>query len=175
MRPTKISSRKIVEIHLDTLSFPDSGNQTHYISFKSPESVAILPILDGNKILMVKQFRYAISEYSWEIPAGGINPDESPVQAAVRELLEETSYKANQIHHILSFYPSNSISNERMHIYYADGLIKQDNFAHHGEPLEEGIEVKAFAQEELREMLDNRVVTDAATLIAVQYFFLSKR
>lgn len=174
MRPTKISSRKIVEIHLDTLTFPNSGNRAHHILFKSPESVAILPVLDKNKVLMVKQFRYVINEYSWEIPAGGINQDESPAQAATRELLEETSYKATQIQPILSFYPSNSISNERMHIYCADGLIKQDNFVHHDEPFEEDMEVKAFALEELKGMLDDHILTDAATLIAIQYFLLRK-
>ena len=71
----QIKSRKLIEIYLEEIKF-NNGVEVHYVSFKSPESVAVLPILDEQKIILIKQFRYAINEYSWEIPAGGINEKE---------------------------------------------------------------------------------------------------
>jgi len=173
MKPTKVNSNKLFEIVLDELRFPN-GNETHYISLKYPESVAILPMIDKNKIVMVRQFRYAINEYSWEIPAGGIKPNESPEKAALRELLEETGYTAGNIHYVHSFYPSNSMSNEKMHIYQADNLVKSDTHAH-GELLETDIEIKIFGVNELQKMLNSNILTDAASLIAVQYFLIQRK
>jgi ADP-ribose pyrophosphatase len=172
MKPTIINSNKLFEIVLDELRFPD-GNEAHYISLKYPESVAILPIIDKNKIVMVRQFRYAINEYSWEIPAGGLKPNESSEKAALRELFEETGYKAGNIHYVYSFYLSNSMSNERMHLYQADDLVKSDTHIH-GELLETDMEIKIFEVSELQKMLDSQILTDAPSLIAVQYFLMQQ-
>lgn len=172
MNPIKINSHKLVEIYLKELKF-SNGSEVHHILFNHPESVAILPIFDHNRIIMVKQFRYTINEYSWEIPAGGVNIKEIPEKAAVRELFEETGYKPGKINHICSFYPSNGISNEKMNLYEAKNLSKDKSHTYN-ELLETDIQIKIFEANELQNMLDNNVITDAVTIIAIQHFLLKK-
>jgi len=168
MKPVKINSRKLVEIYLKELKFSDKS-EVHHILFSQPESVAILPIFDKDKVIMVKQFRYAINEYSWEIPAGGIQEKESPEKAAMRELFEETGYKTSEINYVCSFYLSNSISDEKMNLYEARDLLKHETHAY-SELLETDIQIKIFEANELQNMLDNNIITDATTIIAIQHF-----
>jgi len=90
-----------------------------------PESVAIIPI-KNNKILLVKQFRH-IFGYIWEIPAGKIEKNESPLKAAKRELLEETGYKG-KFEKIGKFIVTPGYSNEVMHFYIAYDIEKVKEF-----------------------------------------------
>ncbi len=172
MKPIKIDSRKLVEIYLKELKFSD-GSEVHHILFNHPESVAILPILDKDRVIMVKQFRHTINEYSWEIPAGGVNEKEAPEKAAIRELFEETGYEAGKINRICSFYPSNSISNEKMYLYEARALSKHETHTY-SELLETDIQIKIFKANELQNMLDSNIITDATTIIAIQHFLVKK-
>jgi ADP-ribose pyrophosphatase len=90
-----------------------------------PESVAIVPT-KNNKILLVKQFRYPFG-YIWEIPAGKVEKNESPLKAAKRELLEETGYKG-KFKKIGKFIISPGYSNEVMHFYLAYNIKKVKEF-----------------------------------------------
>ena len=166
----KVKSKKLAEIYLEEIKF-NNGTEVHYVSFKSPESVAVLPILDEQTIILVKQFRYAINEYSWEIPAGGINKSETNIDAAKRELEEETCYSSENLDFISSFYPSNAMSNEQIHIYSASFLVKETNGLKK-EILEKDLEVKSFSFSNLMEMINAGKITDAATLIALQSLFI---
>jgi ADP-ribose pyrophosphatase len=161
-----IKSKKLTEIHLEQIKFND-GAEVHYVLFKNPESVAILPILNEKKIILVKQYRYAIKDYSWEIPAGGIHENETNINAAKRELREETGYKSEAIEHFNSFYPSNAMSNEKVHVYKATCLTKK-KIRLTKELLEKDIEVKSFSLSNLFTMINKGEITDAATIIAIQ-------
>ncbi|MBT6048578.1 MAG: NUDIX hydrolase [Candidatus Scalindua sp.] len=166
-----IKSRKLTEICLDEIKF-DSGAEVHYVSFKYPASVAILPITTDRKILLVKQYRYPIKDYSWEIPAGGVAEDESPQNAVKRELLEETGYSAGKYVRIFSIHPSNGMSNEIIHIYKAIDLFQSDR-KYHKELLENDMELNFFSSDELNSMIKEGEITDAATIIAVQSIIIS--
>src|SRR5271167_30518 len=88
-------------------------------------SVVILAVDDAGpepRVLLERQYRYAADQYLWELPAGSIDPGESPFAGARRELLEETGYSAKQWSRALYFYPSPGFVDETMTIYLARGL-----------------------------------------------------
>ncbi|AAL62865.1 NUDIX hydrolase [Pyrobaculum aerophilum] len=86
-----------------------------------PGAVAVLA-LTGGKAVLVRQFRPALKSWTIEIPAGTLDGGESPEEAAVREMIEETGYKPLRLTPLLDFYPSPGISNELIRIFYADEL-----------------------------------------------------
>ena len=83
----------------------------------------VVAVTDNNKILMVNQFRKAFDKDVFELPAGKIDGDEDPRDAALRELKEETGYKAKNIRYLTSLYPSVGYTNEILHIYLCTDLI----------------------------------------------------
>src|SRR4051812_4289444 len=89
---------------------------------RHPGSVVILPV-HKNKVLLERQYRYAAGEYLWELPAGRIDPGESPLAAAKRELLEETGYTARHWRRLLFYFASPGFLDETMAIYLAEDLV----------------------------------------------------
>ncbi len=87
-----------------------------------PGAVAILPILNANQIILLRNHRPILDEVLWEIPAGTLEPNESPAAAAPRELAEETGYRAGGWTKVLEFFPSPGILSEKTHLYVARDL-----------------------------------------------------
>ena len=87
-----------------------------------PEAVCIVALSDSNTVCLVKQYRYALEKVSIELPAGCIEPDENPLEAAKRELKEETGYLANDWTTLTSVYLAPGFCNELMHVYVAKQL-----------------------------------------------------
>jgi len=88
-------------------------------------SVVLLPLFDDGRVLLVRQYRHAVGTYLWELVAGRIEPRESPLAAAKRELLEETGYTARRFRKLLEIYPSPGYVSERMLVYSAEGLTNE--------------------------------------------------
>lgn len=131
-----------------------------------PGAVAILAVKDG-KILLVKQFRPAVGQWTLEIPAGTLDEGEKPEEAAVREMVEETGYKPLRLVHLLDFYPTPGVSNELIKIYYTDtlryvGVSNRD-------PGEEDMQVVEVNPSEAMAMIDRGEVNDSKTIIALLY------
>jgi len=108
---------------LDTVRLR-TGRITERIKVDHPEAAAVVPLVDENHILMVRQWRYAIERETLEIPAGKADPGEDLETCAYRELLEETGYNAARLLHLFSYYPAIGYSNEVIRIYAASGLRK---------------------------------------------------
>jgi len=88
-------------------------------------SVVVLAVDDSGatpRVLLERQYRHAAKDYLWELPAGRIDPGESELSAAKRELIEETGYRANRWRRILKFYASPGFVAETMAVYLATGL-----------------------------------------------------
>lgn len=100
-----------------------SGGEGIYgkVHFKNL-AVGVVPIDDEGHIYLVGQFRFPLDQYSWEIPEGGCALDEAPVDAAKRELKEETGIEAQHWEKILDMHLSNSVSDETGFIFLASGL-----------------------------------------------------
>lgn len=129
-RPGRISSRpiysgKVISVDLDQVQFPD-GSTGELEMIRHSGASAIVPILDVGKddpeILLIRQYRYAADSYMYEIPAGRLEPAETPEQCARRELREETGYSAAYIRLMTTIYTTPGFTNERIHIFVGENL-----------------------------------------------------
>jgi 8-oxo-dGTP pyrophosphatase MutT (NUDIX family) len=101
-----------------------------------PGAVAVLAMDEANRVLMIRQYRHPVGELLWELPAGLLDhPGESPVEAALRELREETGYAASSLRPLVEFYTSPGFSTERIRIFLAGGLSELADRGY--EPIEE--------------------------------------
>lgn len=95
-----------------------NGKICPYDYLEMKEGVSILPI-KGDKVVTLRQYRYPIRSWQRELPGGLIDPGEEPLEAAIRELQEETGYQVEKIESLGDFYPSFGSTNEKIHLFYA--------------------------------------------------------
>ena len=112
----------------------------------------MMPVDDRGRILLVRQYRLPARQYLWELPAGRVDEGETPLQAARRELTEETGYRAKSWKKLAEFYPSPGFLAEKMTIFLATGLT-----AGEAKPMDdERIETRWFTRNELRRVDQRR-------------------
>lgn len=128
-------------------------------------AIGIVPIDNNRNIYLVGQFRFTINQYSWEIPEGGCPENEQPLDAAKRELHEETGLYAQQWTRILQLYLSNSITDEYCEIFLAKDVYQQQT-AHPEET--EQLKIKKVPFEQAYNMVEHGEITDAITVAALQ-------
>src|SRR5215831_16466989 len=120
-------------------------------------SAVMMPVDEKKRILLVKQYRLPAERYLWELPAGRVDPGETPLQAARRELAEETGYKARKWTKLASFWVSPGYVQERMTIYVAEELKEGT-----ASPMEdERIETGWFTRRQIAGMIDEGSIQDA--------------
>ncbi|MGC8479288.1 MAG: NUDIX hydrolase [Candidatus Micrarchaeia archaeon] len=112
------------EVKLIQKKFAYNGREYIRKYIETPETVCIVAVLKNKKIILEKQYRQIIKKTIIEIPAGKLRHNESPKNGALRELEEETGYKAMRIKYLFSAYASPGFSNEIMHYFLADKLKK---------------------------------------------------
>jgi len=132
-----------------------------------PGSVVVLPVLPDGRILLVRQYRHATRQYLWELVAGRIDAGENVRQAAARELIEETGYRAQRFRVFLDVFPTPGFLEERMYILLAEKLT-----AGEAQPEEdEKITPKAFTPAALERMIRQNVLRDAKSIAGLLYYF----
>jgi ADP-ribose pyrophosphatase len=132
-----------------------------------PGAVVILPVLNDGRFVLIRNFRYAVEQELLELPAGTLEQGEKPVDAAQRELEEETGYRAGKIESLTEFYMSPGILNERMHAFVARELDPV------GQRLQDGerIAVQVVDPDEARRMLREGCLRDAKTIATLATYF----
>jgi ADP-ribose pyrophosphatase len=147
----------------DIAELPD-GRQTIYGVIECQDAVGVLPFLDDERVVLVRQYRYVFSEAQrWEMPTGGAKPGESLEAAARRELREEIGFDAASLEHVNTYYTSKSIMREVAHLYIGRGLVQV-----HAMPDEtEFLEVDIFPFEQVLQMVLEGEIRDSMTVIAV--------
>ncbi len=128
-----------------------------------PGAVVILPFVDKNHIILLKQFRHAAQGDLWEIPAGTLEPGEKPIHCAKREIEEETGFKAKRWVFLSRFFSAPGISNEIMTLYKAENLVPGRKNLDHDEWIEhEVVSIKKACQ-----MIKKGTIRDAKTIIGL--------
>jgi 8-oxo-dGTP pyrophosphatase MutT (NUDIX family) len=140
-----------------------NGVTTDLEFVEHPGAAAIIPLLEESKVLLLKQYRHALKEYIWEIPAGTLDPQESVINCARRELIEETGYSADQWQKLGEITPVPGYSDERIHIFLASGL--QPARQHLDE--DEIINVHKIEFNEALEMIKRGEIQDAKSIVGL--------
>ena len=152
---------KILNLRKDDIILPDGKNAVREVVEHSGGS-CVLCEKDG-KILLVKQFRYPYKKELLELPAGKLNPNETPEQTAIRELEEEGGIKAGRVEKMFDVYPSPGYTDEIIRIYRAFDLeetqVKLDE--------DEFLSGEWIEKEQLKKMINNGEIKDGKTLIAL--------
>ena len=160
---------RIISLDLDTVRFPDGSSGTLEM-IRHPGASAVVPFLDDPadpdpRILLIRQFRHAADGYIWEIPAGRLDPGETPEQCAVRELEEETGMRAGRIEHLLTMLTTPGFTDERIHLFLASVLTEG---AHHRE-VDEFMELVPMRWSEAMALIRSGAINDGKTLTALLY------
>ncbi len=141
-----------------------SGKPSIYgvVSFKNL-AIGVLPLDEEHNTWLVGQWRYPLEQYSWEIPEGGGPKGEQPLDAAKRELKEETGLIASEYREICRIHTSNSVSDEYAIIYAAKGLTQSES-----EPEDsEDLQVRKVTFDEAFNMVMNGEITDSLSVAAI--------
>ena len=153
---------RIVRFRVDTVVLPD-GSTTVREVIGTPGAVVIVPLTDDGRVRMVRQYRSAIGQFLLELPAGTLEPDEAPEQAAPRELAEETGDHAAHWRRLAGFYTVPGICDEYIHLFLATGLTPgQAN-----QEADEFIEVVTLPFDEALAMVRRGEICDAKTIIGL--------
>lgn len=158
-----VFSGRLINVRKDTVQLPN-GTKTDREIVVHSEVIAVLPVLDDGRIVLVRQFRKAAEKVLLEVPAGGIDGDETPEDAVRREMIEETGYRVGSMKKLTSFYTSPGFTTELMHLYEAHDLQP-------GVATEETdqIEVVLMMPHEALKRLEADDTADAKTLLALKY------
>ncbi len=128
-----------------------------------PGAVVILPFIDKNKIVLIRQFRYAAKGDLWEIPAGTLEAGENPLVCAKRELEEEIGFKAKKFKLLTRFFSAPGISDEVMTLYSAHQLYPGLKNLDH----DEWIEHRITPLKDALRMIRTGQIKDAKTIIGI--------
>ncbi len=158
-----VFSGNLIKVRKDTVRLFEDKTTVREIVEHS-EVIAVLPVLDDGRIVLVRQFRKAAEEILLEIPAGGVDEGETPEDAVRREMVEETGYRVGRLKKLFSFYTSPGFTTELMHLYEGSDLQP-------GTPTEEtdAIEVVLMTPQEALQQVRSTAAADAKTLIALLY------
>jgi len=149
---------------VDDITLPN-GVRTNIALVRHPGSTAIVPIDDDGRVVMTRQYRHPVAAYILEVPAGTMDPGETPMQCARRELEEETGLKAGEFIEITRVHILPSYSDEVIVVYLArDFTPTKQNL----DP-DEIIDIEKYSLHEAQEMIDDGRITDALTILAIQY------
>jgi ADP-ribose pyrophosphatase len=166
---TRLYSGRIVNLDLDSVRFPDdSVGQLELL--RHPGAAAVVPFLDppgsaDPRVVMIRQFRHAADGYIWEVPAGRLDAGEPPEACAGRELEEETGMRARRLQRLTTIYTTPGFTDERIHLFLADGL---EPGAEHREA-DEFMELHTLRWSDVLAMIERGEIVDGKTLVSLLF------
>ena len=157
----------ILDIYSDYMELPDGKiEKWDYVEHRKG-AAAVLPVLPNGKILMVRQYRNALSRFTLEIPAGARDSVTEPtVECASRELEEETGYRCDNLEFLLSLRTTVAFCNEMIDVYVARELIPSKQHLDEGE----FIELEEHSLEELCQLVYQGIIQDSKTVAAIMAY-----
>ncbi len=166
---TRAYSGRILNLDIDRVRFPD-GTEGELEMIRHPGASAVVPFVsdpngDDPQLLLIRQYRYAAGDFIYEIPAGRLDPGESPLECATRELLEETGCTAERVEPLLPIMTTPGFTDEKIHLFMASGLTVGET----RREADEFIELVKLPLSEVLQMIERGEIVDGKTLIAILY------
>jgi ADP-ribose pyrophosphatase len=165
----RLYTGRILNLDLDSVRFPD-GSVGQLEMLRHPGASAVVPFLDqprepDPRILLLRQFRHAADGFIWEIPAGRLDPGETPESCAHRELEEETGMRADALERLTTIYTTPGFTDERIHLFLAHGLRSGDQ----RREVDEFMELHTKRWSDVMAMVSAGVIVDGKTLISLLF------
>lgn len=167
-KPIRLARKVVYEsdwinVYADRVQFPSGKilEKHHIIEFAS-QAVGVVVENNREEVLFVQVFRYALDDLNWEIPAGRIDKDESPIDAAIREVQEESGYETSEHRLVYSFYPIDGISDEKFHIVFCKAGRRTRDF-----DTDEINDIKWVHKDKLKQMIQKQELCDGLSLSAM--------
>ncbi len=164
----RVYAGRIVNLDLETLRAPD-GSTLELEIIRHPGAAAVVPVVPGDpepRILLLKQYRYAAGKTLWEIPAGVLEPGESAIECARRELWEETGAVAESLEPMITIFTTPGFTDEQIQLFLAQGVSRQR------EPTpdaDEFLEVVEVPLSRVLEIIARGELNDAKSVVAILY------
>jgi ADP-ribose diphosphatase len=166
-----ISSKEVYKCSLFSVReevAKDKHREFHRSVVRHAGSAVMMAVDEKKRILLVRQYRLPAGAYLWELPAGRLDPGEKPLQAAKRELKEETGYRAKNWKKLVSYYASPGYVAEKMTLFLATGLTAGD-----AQPMDdEEIGTRWFGSAEVERLIKSGAIYDGKTIIG---YFMWRR
>lgn len=165
LRSERRYSGRIIDLRVDEVRYP-SGNESIREVVEHPGGAVIVCLFDNTDILLVTQYRHPFGHVVTELPAGKLDRGEDPLEAAKRELREETGYAADSWQKMTALYATPGFCNEVLHLYLARGIRRDPA----GQALEEGeasITVSRVPLAEAAAMIDRQEIVDGKTIAGI--------
>ena len=155
---------KVFSVDRDRVRMPNGRAVTADV-VRHSRSVVLVPVPEPGKVILIRQYRYAVNAFLWELPAGSVDEGESPEQAARRECHEEIGLVPSTIVRLSAIYPTPGYCDEEMVFFRLSGLEKTDEQAAVDE--DEDIEARVFELRDAREMVRRGEIQDMKTLVGL--------
>ena len=174
MPEKKLSSQQLyrgraVNLRMDTVEKSDGKTTTREVVEHS-NCVAVVVVDKQSNVLLVRQYRYPVGKFLLEIPAGGIDPNEEPIDCVRRELQEEIGYFPQKIEELGGFYSVPGYGTEYLHCYLATDLVPSRLIAEDSE----GIEVVRVPISKITQLITSGEICDAKSIAALLTFLLQR-
>lgn len=158
----RVYDGKVLALDVDEVEEPGGVRATREV-VRHRGSVAALPVHADGSLVLVRQYRYAVDGLVWELPAGRLDPGESPEEGARRELEEEVGLRPGHLEALSVFYTTPGFCDEVMHLFRATALTDVPPRPE----ADERIEVRTFSLDEARAMIRRGEVREGKTLVAL--------
>lgn len=170
VRTRHVYDGRVVKLDVDTVPAPDGSGDIELEIIRHPGAAAVVPLLsdptaDDPSILLIRQYRHAAGGYIWEVPAGVLEPGESPTTCAARELAEETGATAERIERLTTIFTTPGFTDEQIHLFLASGVRpgkatpERDEF----------IQVEPRPLSRILEMIRDGEIRDGKSIVALLY------
>ena len=157
----RVYAGHVINVRVDTVEVDGESHVWEVVEHSG--AVVVIPRPSPDEIVLVRQYRHPLGKQTWEVCAGGIDPGETPEEAARRELQEETGFRARTMRRLWSAYSAPGFCNELLHFFETDDyeIGEANNVGG------EDIEIATFPLSRVREMIERDELPDAKTQIAV--------
>lgn len=162
MKKENIYKGRIINLVREFVKLPN-GRERWLEIVEHGGSVAVVPMISHDKVILLRQYRHAAGGFIWEIPAGTLEKGETPLACARREIAEETGFKAGNMKKLISIRPTPGYCNEVLHLFRAGSLTPGSQKL----DFDECIETKVFKLDNAIRMVKSNRIMDAKTIIGL--------